>query len=65
MADPATFYSLKQWPGDLIFHWKQLVYSVMEKQWMLLSLCYYLIDIVNIKIISPKLDSAPLSDHVE
>ena len=30
VADPATFFSLKQWSGDLIFVWEQLVYSVME-----------------------------------
>ena len=59
-ADPATFLA----SGDLVFLWEQRVYSVIETI-NVLSLYYYLINIVNIEILSlnfiyPNLQSAPL-----
>ena len=61
VADPAT--SLSSVFRDLIFLWEQIVYSLTEK-----SLCFYLINIVNVKSLSVnlsiKIQTAPLSSGV-
>ena len=60
---PCHFSSFKQCSREVIFHWEQLVYSVMRKIIIFLSLYYYLINIVIVKILSkissPKQYSAP------
>ena len=56
---PCHLSCIKQCTGDLIFLSEQLVYSIMGKK-MSLSLYYYLINIVNITILSLN-DIEPLS----
>ena len=46
---PYHLPSFKQCSRDPIFHWQQLVYSVMEKK---KNLCYHFISIINIIILS-------------